>query len=131
MFDIISHLISADGVQLGLNSTKSLWLVTLSINEINVKHRFLLNNIIIGGVNACYKKPTRKIMNLMIEPIVKQLQLLEQGGVCEINSEMMMYRVFLLGSINDKPANSLVQNIPEPNAAFGCSKCEIQVFFLD
>ncbi|CAF4552977.1 unnamed protein product [Rotaria sp. Silwood2] len=118
--------LSTDGVQLASNSSKSLWLITMTINEIDVKHRFLLNNVIIGGINSCFRKPTRNIMSLMMKPIVQQLQLLEQGGVCEIQGEMHIYKVFLIGSINDKPANSLVQNIPEPNAEFGCSKCEIQ-----
>ncbi|CAF3538761.1 unnamed protein product [Rotaria socialis] len=124
---VIHHLLfSTDGVQLASNSAKSLWLVTMTINEIDTTHRFFLNNVIICGVNSCYKKPTRKIMNLMIEPIVKQLEILEIGVVCEIAGKMSVYKAFLLGSINDKPANSLVQNIPEPNAAFGCSKCELQ-----
>ncbi|CAF3656376.1 unnamed protein product [Rotaria socialis] len=122
---LYKHVIP-DGVQLASNSAKSLWLVTMTINEIDTKHRFFLNNLIICGVNSCYKKPTRKIMNLMIEPIVQQLEILEQGGVCEIAGKISMYKAFLLGSINDKPANSLLQNIPEPNAAFGCSKCELQ-----
>ncbi|CAF2840344.1 unnamed protein product [Rotaria sp. Silwood2] len=118
--------LSTDGVQLASNSSKSLWLITMTINEIDVKHRFLLNNVIIGGINSCFRKPTRNIMSLMMKPIVQQLQLLEQGGVCEIQGEMHIYKGFLIGCINDKPANSLVQNIPEPNAEFGCSKCEIQ-----
>jgi hypothetical protein len=116
----------ADGVQIGLKSTKSLWLITLTINEIDVKRRFLLHNVIIGGINSCFKKPTRKIMSQMIEPIVQQLQILEHGAICGIDDETFVYKAFLLGSINDKPANSLLQNIPEPNSAFGCSKCEIQ-----
>lgn len=36
-----------------------------------------------------------------------------------------MLRIYLIGICNDKPANSLVQNLPEPNALYGCSKCEI------
>ncbi|CAF2878089.1 unnamed protein product [Rotaria sp. Silwood2] len=36
-----------------------------------------------------------------------------------------MLRVYLIGICNDKPANSLVQYQPEPNALHGCSKCEI------
>ncbi|CAF1100809.1 unnamed protein product [Adineta steineri] len=36
-----------------------------------------------------------------------------------------MLRTYLIAVSNDKPANSLVQNLPEPNALFGCSKCEI------
>lgn len=67
----------------------------------------------------------------MMQPIVQQLEDLEQGGVCEILSETNAYKIFLLGSINDKPANALVQNIPEPHAAFGCSKCEIHVIISD
>ncbi|CAF3340562.1 unnamed protein product [Rotaria sp. Silwood2] len=72
--------LSTDGVQLASNSSKSLWLITMTINEIDVKHRFLLNNVIIGGINSCFRKPTRNIMSLMMKPIVQQLQLLEQGG---------------------------------------------------
>lgn len=131
MSNSIASFLLADGVQLGLNSTKSLWIVTITVNEIDVKHRFLLNNVIVAGINSCYKKPTRKIMSMMIQPIVQQLQGLEQGGICEIIDEISTYKVFLLGSINDKPANALVQNIPEPNAGFGCSKCELQVFIFD
>ncbi|CAF4408298.1 unnamed protein product, partial [Adineta steineri] len=36
-----------------------------------------------------------------------------------------MLRTYLIAVSNDKPANSLAQNLPEPNALFGCSKCEI------
>ncbi|CAF5216705.1 unnamed protein product, partial [Rotaria magnacalcarata] len=45
--------LSTDGVQIGLKSTKSLWLITLTINEIDVKNRFLLHNVVIGGINSC------------------------------------------------------------------------------
>ncbi|CAF4920389.1 unnamed protein product [Rotaria sp. Silwood1] len=84
--------LSTDGVQLASNSSKSLWLITMTVNEIDVKHRFLLNNVIIGGINSCSRKPTRNIMRLMMEPIVQQLQLLEQGGGITVPSNPISAR---------------------------------------
>ncbi|CAF3764573.1 unnamed protein product [Rotaria sp. Silwood1] len=41
------------------------------------------------------------------------------------HNEYKLIRTYLLGVCNDKPANSLVQNAPEPIAKFGCTICEI------
>lgn len=40
-------------------------------------------------------------------------------------------KVFLIGSTCDKPAQSIVQNTPEPIAKYGCGQCEIpgKIFF--
>ncbi len=125
----ITLTLSTDGVQIGTSTEKSLWLITLTINEIEKSDRFLLHNVIVGGINNCFKKPSRQIMRIMIDPIVQELKQLENPKFCYIkslNNKFEMYCVHLLGSTNDKPATALLQNIPEPNAAFGCSRCEIK-----
>ncbi|CAF1622336.1 unnamed protein product [Rotaria sordida] len=125
----ITLTLSTDGVQIGTSTEKSLWLITLTINEIQQTERFALHNVIIGGINSCFKKPSRGIMRIMIDPIVKELKELENPKCCYINSlndAFEMYCVHLLGSTNDKPATALLQNIAEPTAAYGCSRCEIK-----
>ena len=65
-------------------------------------------------------------MQAMLKPIVESLKELQTPSLYSISSnDIQFLRVYLLGISNDKPANSLVQNLPEPNAEYGCSKCEI------
>ncbi|CAF4614081.1 unnamed protein product [Rotaria sp. Silwood1] len=125
----ITLTLSTDGVQIGKSTEKSLWLITLTINEIQISERFSLHNVIICGINNCFKKPSRQIMRIMIDPIVKELKELENPKCCYIkslNNKFQLYCVHLLGSTNDKPATALLQNIAEPTAAYGCSRCEIK-----
>ena len=44
-----SFMINTDGVQICTKSDLSLWPVFLSINEINIKERFFIENIIMAG----------------------------------------------------------------------------------
>jgi hypothetical protein len=125
----ITLTLSTDGVQIGTSTEKSLWITTLTINEIQLSERFLLHNVIIGGINNCFKKPSRRVMGIMINPIVEELKGLQSPKCCYIkslNNEFEMYSIHLLGSTNDKPATALLQNIAEPTAAYGCSRCEIK-----
>ncbi|CAM2714528.1 unnamed protein product [Rotaria socialis] len=65
-------------------------------------------------------------MQQMLNPIVTRLKLLQKPCLYRLsNGFYQMLRVYLIGISNDKPANSIVQNQPEPNALFGCAKCEI------
>lgn len=87
----------------------------------------LLLSVTVFGISVGRKKPSRSIMQKMLDPIVRQLKKLQQPNVYQIsNSSFEVLRVYLIGICNDKPANSLVQNQPEPNAMHGCSKCEIE-----
>jgi hypothetical protein len=65
-------------------------------------------------------------MQKMLSPIVLCLKDLQKPNLYQVSMHSFeMLRVYLIGICNDKPANSLVQNQPEPNALYGCSKCEI------
>lgn len=82
--------------------------------------------LLVLAVSIGRKKPSRSIMQKMLIPIVSRLKQLEKPNLYQIsNISYKMLRIYLIGVSNDKPANSLVQNQPEPNALFGCSKCEI------
>ncbi|CAF1657671.1 unnamed protein product, partial [Rotaria sp. Silwood1] len=126
---IMTLMMNVDGVAVGNNTEQSLWIITCVINEIKRKQRFKIQNVVVGGICSCYKKPSRAIMQILLEPIVNQLLLLEEQHLFQIKgtkNEYKLIRMYLIGACNDKPANSLVQNAPEPIAKYGCSRCELR-----
>jgi len=83
------------------------------------------------AVSVGRKKPSRLIMQQMLVPIVSRLKQLQKPILYQVfDNSYQILRVYLIGISNDKPANSMVQNQPEPNALFGCSKCEIAGWLL-
>ena len=83
-------------------------------------------SVLVLGISVGRKKPSKAIMQKMLHPIVLRLKELQKAGLYRISDgSYEMLRIFLIGVSNDKPANSLVQNQAEPNAMYGCSKCEI------
>ena len=76
-------------------------------------------------------KPSRVQMSSFLSPIVEELCQLEQKYQFTDyrnfpNHQNVNTKVFLIGACCDKPAQSLIQNIPEPIAAFGCGRCEYE-----
>ena len=67
-------------------------------------------------------------MQILLKPIVDQLSLLEKQHLFRMkvsDNNFRLIRTYLIAVCNDKPANSLVQNAPEPIAKYGCSRCEL------
>ncbi|CAF2155936.1 unnamed protein product [Rotaria magnacalcarata] len=64
--------------------------------------------------------------------IVDELKCLEAGHMFQLrtadgeNMKEIFVKVFLITSCCDKPAQCLVQCLPEPTARFGCGRCEIK-----
>ncbi|CAF3430102.1 unnamed protein product [Rotaria socialis] len=125
---LLTLMMNVDGVAIGNNTEESLWIITFTLNEIKRSERFRTHNVIIGGVCSCYKKPNRKLMQFLLKPIVEQLKQLQERHLFQVkacNNEFKLIQMYLIGACNDKPANSLVQNIAEPIGKYGCSRCEL------
>lgn len=61
-------------------------------------------------------------------PVVDELVLLEKPDSIhfgDINDRAIEICVFLIGGCCDKPAQALLQCLPKPIAAYGCSRCEV------
>lgn len=131
-----------DGVAVYTSSEQTMWTFTACINELRRSIRYSIENIIgranvsnihrfffslsVLAVSVGRKKPSKSIMQKMLVPIVAQLKQLEKPHLYRVSMvTFQMIRVYLIAVSNDKPANSLVQNQSEPNALYGCSKCEI------
>ncbi|CAF4028969.1 unnamed protein product [Rotaria sp. Silwood1] len=124
--NFISLTCNIDGVAVYTSSEQSMWTFTACINELKRTIRFSMENIIVLAISVGRKKPSRVIMQKMLSPIVLRLKELQKPKLYQVSvNSYEMLRVYLIGISNDKPANSLVQNQPEPNALYGCSKCEI------
>ncbi|CAF1432883.1 unnamed protein product, partial [Rotaria sordida] len=128
--EFLTFLMNVDGIQVANNSTTSLWIFTLVINEIKRTERFKLKNIIIGGIVSTTSKPTRAQMQSLLSAMVDELLLLEKGVFLEVKylnyNVTKFLKCFLIASCCDKPAQSLVQGISEPTGAFGCGACELK-----
>ena len=126
---------NADGIQPNKGSERSLWPILMVINEIPWKKRFCLQNLIIAGMWPGPTKPSRKQMSLFFENIVKELVILEQGRRFQLYSTTdaetdQFLKIFLISSCCDKPAQCLIQCLPEPTAYLSCGSCEIKSEFL-
>lgn len=121
---------STDGIQPFNSTDKSIWPVTFIINEIKRKKRFCYQNLILAGLWPGPSKPKRFEMAAFLEAIVLQVKELEKVFLFECRSNpgfiTRVLKVFLICASMDKPAQALVQNLPEPIAQFGCSRCEIR-----
>ncbi|CAF4358105.1 unnamed protein product [Rotaria sp. Silwood2] len=127
---VLTLTMNTDGIQPYNSTGKSIWPVTFVINEVKRNKRFLFQNLILGGIWPGPMKPKRFEMSAFLETIVVQLKELEQGSHFECRSGASFVRqflkVFLICTCMDKPAQALVQNLPEPTAQFGCGRCEIR-----
>lgn len=125
----ITLTLNADGIQPHKSSTQTIWPILLVINEIPLKRRFSIENIVLAGVWPGPSKPTRNDMSLFLRPLVNELLILEQGENFDFYNEdnnSITACVFLIGACCDKPAQALLQVLPEPTAAFGCGRCEVK-----
>jgi hypothetical protein len=89
-----------------------------------------LENLILAGIWPGPSKPNRADMCVFFKNIVQELEELEKGVEFQLFSpndgfKYARVKVFLIAACCDKPAQALLQNIPEPIAAFGCGRCEI------
>jgi hypothetical protein len=98
------------------------------INEIPLKKRFAIENIILAGIWPGPSKPSRPEMSLFFRPLVDELLTLQQGVTFFLHDDddtSVTARVFLIDACCDKPAQSLLQFLPQPIAEHGCSRCEV------
>ncbi|CAF5185818.1 unnamed protein product, partial [Rotaria magnacalcarata] len=72
-------------------------------------------------------------MSLFLRPLIDELLNLERGEHFDFHDQdnnAITARVFLIGACCDKPAQALLQFLPEPTAAFGCGRCEVKGFMV-
>ena len=127
----ITLTMNLDGIQPNKGSDQSLWLVLFVINEIKKKKRYSLENVVIGAMWPGPSKPSRAQLNLILEKIVSELRDLESGRPfelysCDQRDKSEFLKVFTIAVCADKPAQCLLQCLPEPNAYFGCGHCELR-----
>ncbi|CAF4638964.1 unnamed protein product [Rotaria socialis] len=70
-------------------------------------------------------------MSLLLRPLIDELLNLERGEHFDFHDQDnngITARAFLIGACYDKPAQALLQFLPEPTAAFGCGRCEAKGF---
>jgi hypothetical protein len=126
----VTLLMNSDGGLVKTIST-SIWCTTFVINELPRTIRFLPENTIIGMISTGSMKPKKDDMSSIMQDLVNELCRLEDGISIFLPSDNPNHfehvvRVFLIGSVCDKPATSLVLNHTECTGFFGCIYCTIR-----
>ena len=92
-----------------------------------LQHRFSPENLILAGMWPGPINLSRTYMAHFLKPVVTELVHLETGVAFYLpsntplsNHQIIRIRVYLIDACCDKSAQTLVQNIPERIAAFGC-----------
>ncbi len=129
----VTLTLNIDDIQSNKDSKKSTWPTLLVVDEILVRRHFSPKNIILAGVWPGPKNLSRTYMELFLKTLLNELVRLEDGNAFFIPSysssssnQLMRIQVYLTGAYFDKPAQALVQNLPEPIAAFGFGRCELE-----
>ncbi|CAF1013973.1 unnamed protein product [Didymodactylos carnosus] len=126
----LSLLMNVDGISIRNKTDSSIWTFTMIIMEITRNKRFRIENVVLGGVALCYRKPTKLLMSVMLDNINKQLKLIQNLNVYyqlkSNENKNDLLRIYLLSSCSDKPATAIIQGIPDPSSFFECSIYEIR-----
>ena len=124
---ILTLTLNIDGIQPSRNTQSTIWPIVMVINELPPQRRFALENIVPAGVWSAKSKPSRDSVKLFLQPLIDELLDLEKGYLfASADGSYYAIHVYLIAACCDKPAQALVQCIPEPIAAFGCGQCEVE-----
>lgn len=116
----LSLTINTDGAQIFESSDRSFHPIYLVVNELELKKRFELHNIIIAGV---WIGPKPNYIHYL-KPIITELLSLEKGEILSLNQHLEeLIHVFLIFGVFDKPARAAMLNMMQYNGKFGCLKC--------
>ena len=108
--------LNTDDLQVFNNNPKDCWPFFVAVNELPVKTKYSLSNIILARIWV----GTTKINNsVILNDLMKEIGLLEEG--VEINGEM--FEFFCIYGSFDKPARALILNVQNLNGTFGCPFC--------
>ncbi|XP_044584105.1 uncharacterized protein LOC123264730 isoform X2 [Cotesia glomerata] len=115
-----SFTINTDGCQVAKSSKASAWPIYFQINELPPHLR--KKHMLLAGVFVDTCHPS---LNLMLDPIVKELQKLNESGIAWKTSEgQKIVSKFAVTTCSvDSPARSLIMRMKQFNGYNGCSFC--------
>lgn len=124
----VSCLVNTDGASPDKSTTKSLWPIYLSVNEIPVCARY--KNVITCGLWFGKGKPN---MLMYLTPFVDLFnnKLSKIGIDCEIKGEKRNLKVYCINCTVDNPCRAAVQGVKQFNGKYGCNWCLIPGVMLD
>ena len=113
--------LSTDGVPLFKSSSVSIWPVYLVVLNLAANIRMNAENIILCGL---WTGPSKPIMKILLDPVVKCIQSMSSIGM-EIKNSFgtFTFRAKLVMAVFDLPAKAAVLCAKQFNGEYGCSVC--------
>lgn len=112
---------NTDGVQLFNSSSRSMWPILVTVNEL--PYRLRKHNMMVTGLWFDSVKP---VMNTFLKPFVEELIDLHENGFQSttfIHNKPIQIHVHILVAPVDSIARSMIQCIKQFNGKYGCSYC--------
>jgi hypothetical protein len=113
----VSLTLNTDGVQVFNSSSKLLWPIILSVNNLPLEMRFNQDNLIVAGFHMSNELD----MATFLESLILEVKSLNSKGGIDLS--FGKFEVFCPLSSLDAPAKSKVQNMAQFNGYFGCPYC--------
>ncbi|CAF1311768.1 unnamed protein product [Didymodactylos carnosus] len=116
-------LLNSDGVE--LLKGVGIWPFMLVLNELPIKARFMLKNIVLPLIWPTGKLPTTKQIQASARILVAELVELEVGCdyyIPELGRTTKLY-LYTIASCNDKPSQCKMENVKSYMAEYGCGVC--------
>ncbi|CAF1224583.1 unnamed protein product, partial [Didymodactylos carnosus] len=120
-------LVNSDGIE--LLKGVGIWPFILVLNELPLRERFMLKNIVLPIIWPTGKLPTTKQIQASIQTLVVELVNLENGCdyyIPELGSPRKLH-LFTIASCNDKPSQCKMENVKGYMAEYGCGVCYTQI----
>ncbi|CAF1145292.1 unnamed protein product [Didymodactylos carnosus] len=102
-----------------------IWSFMLVLNELPIKGRFMLKNIVLPLIWPTGKLPTTKQLQTSARILVAELVELEAGCeyyIPELERTTKLY-LYTIASCNDKPSQCKMENMKSYMTEYGCDVC--------
>lgn len=121
---VVNYNVSTDGAPLGHKTKRSIWPLSVILNDLPPKIRF--ENVLLAGIMIVKHEPTPKLMNLYLTTFVEQANALSEKGISvsmTFGSDQTTFTPTTLCFSTDSVARALIQWRVQYNGYFGCSYC--------
>jgi len=121
---IVSYNVSTDGAPLGHKTKRSIWPLSVILNDLPPKIRF--ENVLLAGIMVVKREPTPELINLYLTMFVEQASALRGKGISmnmTCDRDQTTFTPTALCFSTDFVARALIQWRVQFNGYFGCSYC--------
>ncbi|RNA06260.1 hypothetical protein BpHYR1_004370 [Brachionus plicatilis] len=117
----LNIMVYTDGMAVSKSNSKHFWPIIIGLCELPLSLRDSIKNKLVYGIWFRSKKPTSYIL---CSKLIEEIETINSNGI-KFNRNFRAYNfsIKIYGILCDTPAKSMVLNMNQFNAYFGCAYC--------